>query len=78
MALGAMEKHDISVKLMPVAFHYFKQHKFRSKIIMEFGEAYEVPQAIFESYLKNKKAGVSELLEFVEKVVLRLFRNSEA
>ena len=75
MALGAMEKYGIPVKLVPVAFHYFKQHKFRSQIIMEFGEAYEVPQNIFEAYKSDKKTGVSLLLELVEQVHSKIFRD---
>lgn len=75
MALGAMEKYGITVKLVPVAFHNFKQHKFRSQIIMEFGEVYEVPQNIFEAYKSDKKTGVSLLLELVEQVHSKIFRD---
>lgn len=30
MALGAMEKYGISVKLVPCGFHYYNRQKFRS------------------------------------------------
>ena len=31
------------VKLVPCGFNYYNPHKFRSKAILEFGPAYEVP-----------------------------------
>jgi glycerol-3-phosphate O-acyltransferase/dihydroxyacetone phosphate acyltransferase len=34
MALGAMDKYDISVKIVPCGFHYFNPQNFRSKAIM--------------------------------------------
>ena len=40
MALGAMEKHGITVKLVPCGFNYYNPQKFRSKAILEFGPAY--------------------------------------
>lgn len=40
MALGAMDKYNTPVKIVPCGFNYYNPHKFRSKVIMEFGPAY--------------------------------------
>lgn len=34
MALGAMEKYNIPVKLVPCGFNYYNPQKFRSKAIL--------------------------------------------
>lgn len=56
------------VKLVPCGFHYYNQHKFRSKAILEFGPAYEIPAEMVELYKKDKKKAISILLENLEKV----------
>jgi glycerol-3-phosphate O-acyltransferase / dihydroxyacetone phosphate acyltransferase len=43
MALGAMEKYGKPVKLVPCGFNYYNPQQFRSKAILEFGPAYEIP-----------------------------------
>lgn len=55
MALGAMEKYGKAVKLVPCGFNYYNPSKFRSRVVMEFGEAYTVPEELVELYKKNKK-----------------------
>lgn len=53
-----------------------KANEFRSKVIMDVGLPYEVPQEIFDLYKKNKKEGVAKLLGEIETVCLiRLFKN---
>lgn len=37
MALGAMQKYGKKVKIVACGLNYFKGHKFRSKVVMEFG-----------------------------------------
>jgi hypothetical protein len=34
MALGAMDKHNVPVKLVPCGFNYYNPQKFRSKAIL--------------------------------------------
>lgn len=34
MALGAMDKYGIPVKLVPCGFNYYNPHKFRSKAVL--------------------------------------------
>lgn len=34
MALGAMDKHNVPVKLVPCGFNYYNPQKFRSKAVL--------------------------------------------
>jgi hypothetical protein len=56
MALGAMEKYN------------FLRHRTGSKIVMEFGPAYEVPQEMVDLYRRDKRKAIEALLSEVEKV----------
>ena len=44
MALGAMEKYNAPVTIVPCGFNYYNPQNFRSKVIMEFGPPYKIPQ----------------------------------
>ena len=70
MALGAIEKYGINVKLMPCTCHYYKQHMFRSKVFVEFGQPHEVPKDIAELYKTDKRGASSKLLEIIEYVCM--------
>src|SRR5689334_10721265 len=37
MALGAVEKHNIEVRIVPCGLTYFSGHRFRGHVIVEFG-----------------------------------------
>jgi glycerol-3-phosphate O-acyltransferase/dihydroxyacetone phosphate acyltransferase len=70
MALGAMEKYNMSVKLVPCGFNYYNPQNFRSKAVLEFGPAYEIPMEMVELYRKDKRKAIAILLENVERVLI--------
>lgn len=44
MALGAMaDDPNLRVKIVPVGLSYFHAHRFRSRAVVEFGAAMDVP-----------------------------------
>lgn len=64
MALGAMANNpDVKVKIVPVGLSYFHPHKFRSRAVVEFGSAIDVP----EDYVEMFKQGGSRKREAVGK-----------
>ena len=69
MALGAMDKYGCQVNLVPAGFNYYNPQNFRSKVILEFGPAYKVPQELVDLYRTDKKKAISTLLEQLEKVL---------
>ena len=70
MALMAQEMYGSEVKFVPCEFYLYKQHMFRSKIILRFGEAVSIPEGIVELRKGNKKEAVSQLLAFLRQVTL--------
>ena len=69
MALGAMAGYpNVNVKIVPVGLSYFHAHRFRSRAVVEFGPALEVPSELVEKYQKggpDKREAVSKLMDQV-------------
>jgi len=67
MALGAVEKYGVPVKIVPCGFNYFFGHKFRSRVALEFGEPYEIlpDSELVAKYRQSKRSACSELLEII-------------
>jgi glycerol-3-phosphate O-acyltransferase/dihydroxyacetone phosphate acyltransferase len=69
MALGAMANNpDIKVKIVPVGLSYFHAHRFRSRAVVEFGSALDVPPEYVEMFKMGgaqKREAVSKFLNLV-------------
>ncbi|KAI6351277.1 hypothetical protein MCOR25_010030 [Pyricularia grisea] len=67
MALGAMANYpDVGVKIVPVGMNYFHAHKFRSRAVVEFGNAIEVDPELVHMYKNNqRREAIGTLLDTV-------------
>lgn len=69
MALGAMANHpEVKVKIVPVGLSYFHAHKFRSRAVVEFGSALDVPENLVEMFKQGgmqKRGAVANLLDLI-------------
>ncbi|KAJ3539417.1 hypothetical protein NM688_g6363 [Phlebia brevispora] len=69
MALGAMANHpEVKVKIVPVGLSYFHAHRFRSRAVVEFGSALDVPEELIEMYKQGgaqKRDAVGKLLDLI-------------
>ena len=69
MALGAMANNpNVKVKIVPVGLSYFHAHRFRSRAVIEFGPALDVPEEFVEKFRRGgpeKREAVSEFLDLV-------------
>lgn len=69
MALGAMANDpNIKVKIVPVGLSYFHAHRFRSRAVVEFGSALDVPPEYIEMFKQGgsqKREAVSKFLDLV-------------
>ncbi|KAI0273599.1 glycerol-3-phosphate O-acyltransferase [Gloeopeniophorella convolvens] len=69
MALGAMANNpDVKVKVVPVGLSYFHAHRFRSRGVIEFGPALDVPEEFVEKFKQGgpeKREAVSKFLDLV-------------
>ena len=67
MAMGTMVSHpEVNVKIVPVGLSYFHAHRFRSRAVVEFGQAMEVsPESVekFKAGGVQKREAVSALLQ---------------
>ena len=62
MALGAMEKYGCQVTIVPAGFNYYNPQNFRSKVILQFGAGFKIPQQMVELYKIDKKKAIANLL----------------
>ena len=69
MALGAMANNPgMKVKIVPVGLSYFHPHKFRSRAVVEFGSAMDVPQEYVDMFQQGgpqKREAASKLLNLI-------------
>ncbi|KAL9715121.1 Glycerol-3-phosphate/dihydroxyacetone phosphate acyltransferase [Leucoagaricus gongylophorus] len=69
MALGAMANDpNIKVKIVPVGLSYFHAHRFRSRAVVEFGTALDVPPEYVEMFKQGgsqKREAVSKFLDLI-------------
>ncbi|KAH8099482.1 glycerol-3-phosphate O-acyltransferase [Cristinia sonorae] len=69
MALGAMANHpEVKVRIVPVGLSYFHAHRFRSRAVVEFGSAMDVPEefvSMFKQGGAQKRDAVAKLLDLI-------------
>lgn len=67
IALGVEEKYNVSVPIVPVGLNYFRGHRFRGRVVVEFGAPIVVTREVFEAYQSgNKRLAYQELLGEIE------------
>lgn len=60
MALGALaENPDCGVCIVPVGMNYFHAHKFRSRCVIEFGEAIHIEPRLVQQYKNGDRRGAT-------------------
>lgn len=69
MALGAMASDpSLKVKIVPVGLSYFHAHRFRSRAVVEFGSAMDVPSELIDLFREGgpkKREACSKLLDLI-------------
>ena len=66
IALGTQEKYDGKVPIVPVGLTYFRGHRFRGRLVVEFGEPILITQELSEKYGESKRSAYQALLQQVE------------
>lgn len=68
MALGAVSKSDdpdAVVNIIPVGLNYFHPHRFRSRVVVEYGKPIRVTKKDSIKYEQNSREVVNKLIELV-------------
>lgn len=66
MALGVKDKYHINVPVVPIGLNYFRGHRFRGRVVLEFGTPINVDEQLMEEYRENKRAACNKFLHRVE------------
>ena len=66
MALGALERYNVNTTIIPCGLTYFSGHRFRSRVMLEFGPPLVVTPDMLEKYRANKRGTSGQLLARVE------------
>jgi len=62
MALRTCDEYNIPVHIVPCGLNYFSGHRFRGRVLLEYGKPYKIPDEIIELYKKDKREGCNQLL----------------
>lgn len=65
IALEALTVHNIRVPIVPVGLNYFRGHRFRGRVVVEFGTPFEIPDEIVGQYKVERRPAVTSLLNLV-------------
>jgi len=68
IAYSALEKHGLNIPIVPVGLNYFRGHRFRGRVIVEFGKPTFIDPSTMTDYLKggpDKRRVCTEVLERV-------------
>lgn len=69
MALGYQSIHpESNLKIIPCGLHYFNAHRFRSRAVVEFGEAFEVPPNLIHDFLIGGEQKRISTLNFLKMI----------
>jgi len=66
MALGAMNNGSGPVQICPCGLNYFEPYRFRSRVVVEFGEPITVSAELAEQYKTDKRGAVKSLMKLIE------------
>lgn len=66
IALSTFEKYGVTVPIVPVGLNYFRGHRFRGRVVVEFGEPITITKEIYQTYKESKRIGYQTLLSQVE------------
>jgi hypothetical protein len=67
MALGAYDRHGTPPTIIPCGLTYFSGHRFRSRVMIEFGEPIQFTSDLLPMFKEDKKAASGVLLERIER-----------
>ncbi|KRX04186.1 hypothetical protein PPERSA_11310 [Pseudocohnilembus persalinus] len=75
MALGAMAKYNKQVTVVMAGLNYFEGNQFRSKMVLEFGQPYKIPEEFSQLYNLNKRDAIKQLLHIISERIRDVLTN---
>mmetsp|Transcript_19569 Transcript_19569/g.45496 ORF Transcript_19569/g.45496 Transcript_19569/m.45496 type:complete len:707 (+) Transcript_19569:132-2252(+) len=65
IALDAFRLHKMRVPIIPVGLNYYRGHRFRGRVVIEFGTPEYIPDALYSQYEGDRRGAVDELLHSI-------------
>lgn len=69
MALGVKDKYNINAHVVPVGLNYFRGHRFRGRVTVEFGTPITVDDKLMAKYTEDKRTACNTFLHRVEEAM---------
>mmetsp|Transcript_5886 Transcript_5886/g.9566 ORF Transcript_5886/g.9566 Transcript_5886/m.9566 type:complete len:798 (-) Transcript_5886:323-2716(-) len=66
IAFGTMDKYSINVPIVPVGLNYYRGHRFRGRVVVEFGAPKAIDKDMYSTFKNNKREGYTQLLNQIE------------
>lgn len=66
IALGVLDKYDVSVPIVPIGLNYFHLGRFRGRVVIEIGEPVTITGELVRKYRESRRSGYQALLGAVE------------
>lgn len=66
IAFGCMEKYSVNVPIVPVGLNYYRGHRFRGRVVVEFGAPKAIDKEMYSTFKNNKREGYTQLLTQIE------------
>jgi len=63
IALDAYKKHNVNVPIIPVGLNYFRGHRFRGRVVIEFGTPIWIDEQLHALHDTDKRGATEKLLE---------------
>lgn len=67
IAFGTLEKYDVNVSIVPVGLNYFRGHRFRGRVVVEYGAPLKITPDMMKTYRESRRNGYQELLTHVSR-----------
>ena len=55
IAFGVLDKFDVNVPIVPVGLNYFRGHRFRGRVVVEFGQPIHLDKSLIQKYKESKR-----------------------
>lgn len=76
IALAVAARSNTVVTIVPSGLNYIHRHRFRSQVLIEFGEPIAIDEAWIEQYREDEQAAVLRLTEYLAEAIAAVTLNA--
>jgi len=76
IALSVAARGKVTVKIVPSGLNYIHRHRFRSQVLIEFGEAIVIDDQWVNEYRRNEQETVRQLTDYLAKSLAAVTLNA--